>query len=220
MTDLSNWLTEAEAAARLGTTDRTIQRWCEAGKGPERRKRPVPGRKAETVYNPDDVARMAETPPAVFSPGSALVPRDPGPGSALVLRDPEPDSRVALVLGMLQEWLQSQQPKKRGPWLTLKEASDYSGFSMALLRRLIAAEKLPTIWDGSIKVSQADLDNLDIVGMDVGILRIGGRAPGRRDRRGRFVSDNTDNPDKGLRKATPPVEIVEKSRRKAAGGAA
>lgn len=46
-------------------------------------------------------------------------------------------------------------------WLTLPEASQHSGLSIAFLRRLIIARKLPAVRDRSIKVRRVDLDNLD-----------------------------------------------------------
>lgn len=48
------------------------------------------------------------------------------------------------------------------PFLTLREASQYSGLSVALLERLIQMKKLKSFWDGVVKVSRCDLDRLDV----------------------------------------------------------
>lgn len=45
-------------------------------------------------------------------------------------------------------------------FLTIKEASAYSGLSQAFLRRLVRSGTLPAVLDGAIKVRRADLDNL------------------------------------------------------------
>ena len=47
MIDLSTWLTNPEAAARMGISERTLDRRCAAGEGPERRNRPRPAAPAD-----------------------------------------------------------------------------------------------------------------------------------------------------------------------------
>lgn len=54
-----DWLTEPEAAKRLGMSTRTLRRKVEDGTAPERRKRMRPGKPPEAVYNPRDVELMA-----------------------------------------------------------------------------------------------------------------------------------------------------------------
>ena len=49
-------------------------------------------------------------------------------------------------------------------WITIREASAYSGLSIALLRRLVTTKKLPSLKDGAVKVRRNDLDNLANVG--------------------------------------------------------
>jgi len=76
---LETWLTEEEAAARLGISERTLRRKTAAGEGPEKRERQRAGLRPESVYNPDDVARLAAPAQPVFAPGSAIAPRTPVP---------------------------------------------------------------------------------------------------------------------------------------------
>jgi len=57
--DFPGWLSEAEAARRLGMSTRTLLRKVEEGAGPERRLRQRPGKKPQPVYNPRDVELMA-----------------------------------------------------------------------------------------------------------------------------------------------------------------
>lgn len=170
MTDLSTWLSEPETAARLGISTRTLQRKCAAGEGPERRERQKPGVRPEPVYNPDDVARLAAFPPAVFSRDSAIVPRTGGEITV------PPGSIIEQLAAALHKRLQEPPPRPPARWLDLRSASARTGLSVAFLRRLIASGRLKAIRDRSIKVLQCDLDNLDnldnsdifFVGMAVG----------------------------------------------------
>ena len=45
-------------------------------------------------------------------------------------------------------------------YVTLREASEYSGLTVPLLRRLVKANYLPSIQDRCTKVLRADLENL------------------------------------------------------------
>ena len=167
MIDLSTWLTNPEAAARMGISERTLDRRCAAGEGPERRNRPRPGLKPEVVNNPDDVERLATPKPHVMpdpdlpADWGSLVPRPqttavaPRPSSADVL--PALLDRVA---GAVEWWLAETRPAPLALYLTLPQASAYTGLSVAFLRRLIRTGKLPVIRDRSLKARRLDLDNL------------------------------------------------------------
>jgi hypothetical protein len=152
---LENWLPESEAAARLRISERTLRRRAAAGEGPEKRERQRPGARAEAVYNPDDVERLAATPPAVFSPANALTMR----GMT------EQPNRLAPLeqLAVLLHTRLSEPPRPPARWLTLKQARETSGLSIVLLRRLIEAGRLRVLRDGAWKILQADLDGLDNV---------------------------------------------------------
>jgi len=156
MTDLSTWLTESEAAERLGMSERTLREHCKEGKGPERRMRKREGLKPQPVYNPEDVDRLAASPPAVFSSNSALTPRVQIPAGLMA-----PGSPLEQLVKLLANRLQEPPPRPPARWLDLRAANARTGLSVALLRRLIAAGRLKAIRDRSIKVLQADLDNLE-----------------------------------------------------------
>lgn len=154
---LESWLTEAEAAEMLRISERTLRRRCAEGNGPERGERQRPGARPEPVYNPEDVARLAETKPAVFSPDSPLTLRAPR-------FSPAGMTAIEQLAELLQMRLQEPAPPPPRPparWLTLKQARETTGLSLALLKRLIAAGRLRPLRDGAIKVLQADLDSLD-----------------------------------------------------------
>lgn len=58
MNDLSTWPTKPEAAARLGISERSLERLVEQGKPPERRMRQRPGKRPEPVFNPEEVEML------------------------------------------------------------------------------------------------------------------------------------------------------------------
>jgi len=47
-------------------------------------------------------------------------------------------------------------------WMTIRDASEYSGLSQTLLRRLIDRGTLASVRDGSIKVRRCDVDELSM----------------------------------------------------------
>lgn len=152
--DLSGWMTKAEAAARLGCSERTMDRLTATGAGPERRLRPRQGAKPEPVYNPEDVERLA---PSV-SP--AVVPYGSVNGHAPQLSSPA-ETGFALLVSAMQTLADRVGPRRPlAAFLTIKEASAYSGLSQAFLRRLVRAGGLPSVRDGALKVRRVDLDNL------------------------------------------------------------
>lgn len=70
---------------------------------------------------------------------------------------------LAYVAGCQRGLQQQLIPPPARAWLTVREASEHSGLSCALLRRLIAAGRLPNAFrDGNTwKVKRSDLDSLD-----------------------------------------------------------
>lgn len=156
--DLTTWLTKAEAAARLQTSTRTIERYISRGEI-ETRSRKRPGRKPEPVCNPDDVERLA--PHAHVMPARSLAPLAPRqPAAALAPATQAPDA-----LAMLAAFAQAMAAPRNGQpatrFLTLEQASEASGLSQRFLRRAIASGDLPAVKDGRAwKVRREDLDKL------------------------------------------------------------
>jgi hypothetical protein len=59
MSELSSWVTEAEAAERLNTSPRTLRRMAEDGEL-QRRYRQVSGRRPEPVFDPREIDAFVE----------------------------------------------------------------------------------------------------------------------------------------------------------------
>jgi hypothetical protein len=167
MTDLSTWLNKPEAAARLGISERTLDRRCDAGEGPERRERPRAGLKPEPVCNPDDGERLA-APKAHVLPAETTAPRIIGNDISIPPR-PSGDVIPALldrVAGAVEWWMAETRPAPHiALYLTLPQASAYTGLTVAMLRRLIRTGRLASIRDRALKVRRVELDKLDTVGM-------------------------------------------------------
>jgi hypothetical protein len=147
-TALLDWPTIPAAAARLGVSERTLERRIAAGEI-ETRGRRRPGKRPETVCQPGDIARLM--PPAhVASNKTALQPA----------QRPEMDGwRMMTAVAALS----SRRTGKS--WLTLKEARDTSGLSVRLLRRLISAGEVQAIRDGAWKIDRASLEAWQPIGL-------------------------------------------------------
>ncbi|SRR5712691_11442869 len=187
--DLSTWLTKADAAARLGISQRTLDRLDAKGEGPECRNRPRPGKRPEPVYSPSDVETLAAAKPAMIAATSPIGPQrsglmDPTPAGIGVQRathggliDPSRPADSAgtqdlqrpfgMVLARVIEHLAgaaaavAQSQREPTPWLTMPEAAAYTGLSETLLRRLARSGQLESMLDGARKVRRRDLDTLD-----------------------------------------------------------
>lgn len=172
MTDLSSWLTKAETCERLGISPRTLDRRCEDGTGPQREDRPRTGKKPEAVYNPDDVERLSAPKPHVMAENSALMPRPvPAPQSSEVL--PLLLDRIALAV---ERRAPEPAPIPPALYLTLPQASAYTGLTMAFLRRLIKEGQLQAVRDVSLKMRKIDLDNLaNLTGASGQMTELAGR---------------------------------------------
>jgi len=67
------------------------------------------------------------------------------------------DAVKALTEQLTPSQLMPDQPRL---YITLEEASDFSGLSLQYLGQLINAEQLAAIYDGVWKVRRADIENL------------------------------------------------------------
>lgn len=158
---LEAWLSETEAAARLGISERSLRRKTQAGEGPEKRERRRPGARPQAVYNPEDVERLAVKPPAVFAPTSRIEPQESA-GQLRLPGDTQPNLSVADILSTL---IKARVDAMRRPpvrFLTMKQAAEATGLSQTLIRRLIASGRLRAIRDGALKVLESDLATLDV----------------------------------------------------------
>jgi hypothetical protein len=94
-------------------------------------------------------------PPAFASTVALANPVDDGPAIARVI------SAVARILGPPLEAIEA-----RALFLTLKQASTYTGLSMALLARLAQQGAVDAIKDNGWKFRRVGLDALELPGFD------------------------------------------------------
>jgi excisionase family DNA binding protein len=176
---LSAWLTEQEAADRIGCTPRTVRRMVQEGRGPEVARRRVPGRKPERVYHPADVDRIASR----LAPVNALVAVPATVPAAAVTMTPSPTpvtaEHLAALAGHLIELVRPAPPAPVRPWMTLDEAAAYIGLSRAFLARLVREGGIPSVRDRAIKVPRAALDAFDPGKSDTAGRKGRGKRPDR-----------------------------------------
>ena len=174
MSNLSDWLSIAEAAKAIGVSTRTVERLARA-RQLEHRLRPQAGSPAIAVYNPADVARIASErspapPPFVLgavTPGGSA--NGNGQGAELTkgsFLNPGGDDPIRqLFAAALRAVLSPPSPSLSGTvseklFLTIAEAAAASGLSQACLRRLIADKTLPAIRDRGWRIRRRDLELL------------------------------------------------------------
>jgi excisionase family DNA binding protein len=166
--DLSTWLTETDAAKRIGVSVRTIRRMASKGEV-ERRSRPISGRRPEAVYSPEDVDRLTAEKPFLLPPGNELpavqAPLHPSLVQTLMfLREVQAPmyTHIEEAMATIRKSLDagpSARPERARPWMTIREASAYTGLTRGFLRRQVAAGELVMIRDREgVKVRKADLD--------------------------------------------------------------
>jgi len=124
--DRVNWPTMAEAAVRLGTNERTIRRWIDAGKlRPE--ERPAPGRKPLVIVDPEDVGRLqAERQPPVVMREERAGSNDTANPNSMALA-PFVPANAASLQHFLAGVSHAYPVSRTKPWLTLDEAAEFSG---------------------------------------------------------------------------------------------
>jgi excisionase family DNA binding protein len=157
---LADWPSEQEAAAALGCSVKSIHRYADKGLI-ELRKRQRLGVKPENVCNPADIEKLKPT--AFLMPaeedagkGAVAVRRPLVPNNSLVPLVPIFEAISNAVQTMQTETTAARQREEKLV-LTLREAA-LSGFSMAYLRRAVAAGKLKHFRDGrSIKIAREEL---------------------------------------------------------------
>ena len=171
---LEAWLTTAEVAARLGVSESTLDREVRAGRW-QTRYRPREGRKPERVFAPHEVEAREPKPVTevvrhepVNASNSVSLTKSPESTPSLAFPDPTPAIlRFAALVA-------PAKPR----WLTLDQASEYTGLSRPFLVRLIRAGQLPAIRDRAIKVREADLDNIGNSVSLTELRKCGQRVPG------------------------------------------
>lgn len=161
----SAWPTLKEAATLVRLSIRTLERKAAEGKL-ETRQRPRPRGKPQVIVNPQDLQRLMPAPhvmPALKRPAAPPPPPRIPPQFALapaLKRGKNPDilTLLAAIATMTATTPQSSTPTR---FMTIGEASAYSGLSKAFLDRAITESKLKAVRDGRIlKVRREDVDKL------------------------------------------------------------
>lgn len=170
--DYSAWMTKQQAADMLDVSTKQIERWANEGQLQSAKYRRPSGGPKITVYHPNDVAQIANR----RNPGAPFVlPREtPGKPNPLVamLRPAEkssPNQQQQGLVALVAEMSRLSQSRPRLAeqlYLTLSEASGYSGLGIGYLRRLIAAGKLELLKaagpHGADVLRRAELEKLKL----------------------------------------------------------
>ncbi len=139
------WLTKAEAALRLGVSERTIETWI-AERKLGSRPLPRPGKRPATLVDPTDVGRMAEQ-----QHRGAILTAPHQPAAA-----PAP-----LLAQLLAAAIQPQATPQPKPFLTLAAAAEFSGLPAGLLRKLVRQRTLKAARYGDeTYIRTADIEQL------------------------------------------------------------
>jgi len=176
-TDLSTWLTIAEAATALRCSDRTVERLA-ASKKLEQRLRPQRGSPDVAVFSPQSVAEEAQR--RHRAPAAFVVQPVPANGNGHALRKSDDAAQLGnsqlrttsaedLIRQFFALAVQSLQSPPSPPvavtvaetlFLTIPQAAAVSGLSPTYLRRLIKTGELPAEKDRGWKIRRADLEAL------------------------------------------------------------
>jgi helix-turn-helix protein len=144
--DYSGWLTKQEIMKELGLSERTLERMLQRDEIKRAHCR-VPGRKPITVISPDDIERLRAE---VVKPEPIPAPEE----RALAVRQRSGMELLALLRNTA--WVPALPL-----FLSLKEASEFSGLSQALIRRLITQKKFKKVWlDRGYRISRKELETL------------------------------------------------------------
>jgi hypothetical protein len=171
MDTLDEWPTIHQAAAALRTSTRSILRAQDRGEI-EIRKRTRPRKKPENVVNPDDLRKLIEK--EAPRPFPVPLPQLPAPAIAepQALTGERFDRFIAALEGLTQPRALPPAPAAIAPpavplhlklWLTLPEASVYSGYSERKLRQAAEDGRIHANKDGprgAIIIRRASLESL------------------------------------------------------------
>jgi hypothetical protein len=156
MARYEDWPTKEAAAKRLGITTRTLARLVALGKIERQTRRQDVGNRI-AVFNPEDLEKIAAARAAAITmPEITTEPEAPLPAIA---RDPAVGME-AFSGALAQALVAPKLSEKR--WLTLPEASAYSGLGKSRLRELMRDGGLRTERGprGSVVLNRTDLERL------------------------------------------------------------
>jgi excisionase family DNA binding protein len=163
-TGRETWLTKDEVMKMTGMSERTVERRVRDG-DLRREYRSVPGRKSTPFFHPDDVEKLVNKTrnPVVLK----SVPRRPTKdlvrqGGVKGVPAKTSPSRLLLPAS-----IPPSMPIEKKLYLSLAEASLFSGLSKAFLRRLIEEKRLPAVKDKGYKIRRVALEQYDATDGDM-----------------------------------------------------
>lgn len=133
-----HWLTKAQAAQRLQSSEKHIERLAKRGRL-QQAERKEPGKRPMAVFNPDDVGREMQGQNTTLqikpfiAPDSLAVPAPSGRRDLAALPSPVPQIPAFSV------------PVQDKLFLTIREAVAYSGLPISYLENLIDTGKLKAV---------------------------------------------------------------------------
>ena len=142
----------------LKCSEKTISRLADQKKVQKMMRR-NPGRRAQPVFNPDDIEAIRGNQDQIEA-FPVAVGRS-APGAALARRDTA-ISTVGVLAQLLADRLSPapRVPVERKVLLNLREAAEYSGMPKAWLVREIKAGKLKAIKAGGWRIRRLDLEQI------------------------------------------------------------
>ena len=159
--DYSTWYTKQQAAEIIGVSTKTVEQFAKDGQIQQARwKRPTGGPKV-SVYAPEDVDRVVgkrANGTAYVMPQSAYPPANGDMTSTAVVKHAHRGGNVdgaALLQAVLQAVQRGSETEKL--FLTIPEASRFTGLTEGLLRRQCQAGTLAAIKDGGWKIRRTAL---------------------------------------------------------------
>jgi hypothetical protein len=140
----AQWLPKAEAARFLNVSTRQIERYAEAGRLRSQLMRLEGDRTDRNIYALEDLERVKEQ---RDSPRAELAPWP---------KTPETPA-IAALTAILQ---QTAKPPVTKAWLTLDDASHYSGLPAPEIARLVRKQKVYAIGRGAVtwRIQRESLD--------------------------------------------------------------
>jgi hypothetical protein len=152
--DYSTWLTKQQAADTINVSTKQIERWAQDKRLQFAKWKRPEGGPAIVVYHPHDVERIArernpEVGAFVLPRAAAEKPTVNGSHAIAVRQQPVPEVLQALAAALRDA---SQTSQTHGGvrlaerlYLTIGEASEYTGLGIGYLRRQIAEQKLELV---------------------------------------------------------------------------
>jgi hypothetical protein len=166
-TDLSSWYTLEQTIDKLQTSARSVYRLRDEQKirwatRREKGVRPTP------VYNPDDVEAIrksrdekvvAKIAPPNAENGELTKATTTTTTPKTLMRAATREDSFGLFMEFIQRGMATQSAVSQVRlFMTIKEASAYSGLSQALLRRLCKNSVIPSLKDQGVKIAKSDID--------------------------------------------------------------